>query len=162
MKAKDLMIPVLEYLKPDNTLKEAVNLLSFARKGEEKIGLKGLPVLDESGRLVGMLSMGDILKAVHPAYMDLMDLGDFTWEGMIEEMSKKIADKKVFTLMTRDITTVKEDSPLMDCVDHLLKKNVKKLPVIDTTGRVVGMLYERDIFFAIVKFMLEDNKGGVK
>jgi CBS domain-containing protein len=162
MKAKDLMIPVQEYLKPDNSLKEAVNLLSFARKGEEKIGLKGLPVLDESGRLVGMLSMGDILKAVHPAYMDLMDLGDFTWEGMLEEMSKKIAEKKVFTLMTRDITTVKEDSPLMDCVDHLLKKNIKKLPVIDTTGRVVGMLYERDIFFAIVKFMLEDNKGGVK
>jgi CBS domain-containing protein len=162
MKAKDLMIPIQEYLKPDNTLKEAVNLLRFARKGEEKIGLKGLPVLDESGRLVGMLSMGDILKAVHPAYMDLMDLGDFTWEGMIEEMAKKIAEKKVFTLMTKDITTVKEDSPLMDCVDHLLKKNIKKLPVVDKTGRVVGMLYERDIFFAIVKFMLEETKGGMK
>jgi CBS domain-containing protein len=162
MKAKDLMISIQEYLKPDNTLKEAVNLLRFARKGEEKIGLKGLPVLDESGRLVGMLSMGDILKAVHPAYMDLMDLGDFTWEGMIEEMAKKIAEKKVFTLMTRDITTVKEDSPLMDCVDHLLKKNIKKLPVVDKTGRVVGMLYERDIFFAIVKFMLEETKGGIK
>ena len=162
MKAKDLMIPVQDYLKPDNTLKDAVNLLRTARRGEERIGVKGLPVLDESGKLVGMLSMRDILKAVHPTYMDLMNVGGFTWDGMLEEMARKIADKKVFTLMTRDVMTVKEDAPLMDAVDHMIRKNVKRLPVVDKTGKVVGMLYERDIFFAIVKAMLEENTGGGK
>ena len=48
MKAKDLMIPIQDYLKPDNTLREAVNLLRVAKKGEEKVGVKGLPVLDDS------------------------------------------------------------------------------------------------------------------
>ena len=48
MKAKDLMVPLQEYLKPDNTLKEAANLLRIAQRGEEKIGVKALPVLDES------------------------------------------------------------------------------------------------------------------
>jgi CBS domain-containing protein len=162
MKAKDLMISIQEYLKPDDTLKDAINLLKVAKRGEEKVGVKGLPVLDDSGKLVGMLSMRDILKAVHPTYMDLMNVGGFTWEGMLEEMAKKIADKKVFTLMTRDVMTVKEDAPLMDAVDHMIRKNVKRLPVVDKSGRVIGMLYERDIFFAIVKAMLEENTGGVK
>ncbi|MFA4919382.1 MAG: CBS domain-containing protein, partial [Thermodesulfovibrionales bacterium] len=66
MKAKDLMIPLQEYLAPDNTLKEAANLLRIAQRGEEKIGVKALPVLDASGNLKGVLSIGDILKAVQP------------------------------------------------------------------------------------------------
>jgi CBS domain-containing protein len=162
MKAKDLMIPVQDFLKPDDTLRDAVNLLKVAQRGEERVGVKGLPVLDEAGKLVGMLSMRDILRSVHPAYMDLMNLGEFTWDGMLEETAKKIADKKVYTLMTKDVTTVKEDSSLMDAVDHLIKRNVKRLPVIDKTGKVIGMLYERDVFFAIVKAMLNENTGGGK
>jgi CBS domain-containing protein len=157
MKAKDLMMPLQGYLKPDNTLRDAVNLLKVAQ-----IGVKGLPVLDEAGKLVGMLSMSDILKSVHPAYMDLMNLGEFTWDGMLEETAKKIADKKVYTLMTKDVITVKEDSSLMDAVDHLIKRNVKRLPVLDNAGKLVGMLYERDVFFAIVKAMLNENSGGGK
>ncbi len=51
MKAKDLMIPIQDYLGPENTLKEAANLLRIAKKGEEKIGVKGLPVLDKEGKL---------------------------------------------------------------------------------------------------------------
>jgi CBS domain-containing protein len=92
--------------------------------------------------------------------MDLMNLGEFTWDGMLEETAKKVAGKKVYTLMTKNVTTVKEDAPLMDAVDHLIKRNVKRLPVLDKGGKVIGMLYERDLFFAIVKAMLNENIGG--
>ncbi len=157
MKAKDLMIPIQDYLRPDNTLKEAVNLLRIAKKGEEKVGLKGLPVLDKEGKLVGMLSMTDILKAVHPSYMALMNIGNFTWDGMVESLAKGVADKKVESVMSKEVITVREDDPLMECVDLVIKNNIRRLPVVDMTGKVVGMLYERDIFFAIVKAMLEDE-----
>ena len=157
MKAKDLMIPIQDYLKPDNTLKEAANLLRVAKKGEEKVGVKGLPVLDKAGKLVGMLSMTDILKAVHPSYMDLMNLSNFTWDGMVESLAKSVADKKVETVMSKDVFTVKEDDPLMECVDLMIKNNIRRLPVTDGTGKVIGMIYERDVFFAIVKAMLEDE-----
>jgi CBS domain-containing protein len=162
MKAKDLMIPLQDYLRPENTLKEAVNLLLTAKRGEEKVGVKGLPVLDENGKLIGMLSMGDILKAVFPSYMSMMDLGDFTWDGMVESMAKKVSGKKVEELMTEPVVTVDEDASLMECVDHMIKKNVKRLPVLDGSGRVVGMIYERDVFSAITKAMLDDNDGGAK
>ncbi len=111
MKAKDLMIPFRIILSPDNTLKEAANLLRIAKKGEEKIGVKALPVLDKEGKLIGMLSMTDILKAVHPSYMDLMNLGNFTWDGMVESLAKSAAEKKVETVMPKEVFTVKEDDP---------------------------------------------------
>jgi CBS domain-containing protein len=157
MKAKDLMIPIHDFLKPDNTLRDAVNLLRIARKGEEKVGVRGLPVLNKDGKLVGMLSMKDILKAVQPSYMSLMNISNFTWDGMVESLAKSVADKKVETVMSKEVFTVKEDDPLMECVNLMIKNNIRRLPVIDKAEKVAGMIYERDVFFEIVKAMLEDD-----
>jgi CBS domain-containing protein len=157
MKANKLMIPLTEYLRPDNSLKEAALVLRNARRGEEQIGVKALPVLDENRQLIGILSIGDILKAVYPAYMYLMDLGEFAWDGMVESVAKKAADKKVKDLMTTRVITVKEDSTLMECVDHMLKNNVKRVPVLNKENVVVGMLYEKDVFYAITRAMTEKS-----
>lgn len=162
MKAKDLMIPLQEYLRPDNTLKEASNLLRTAQRGEEKIGVKALPVLDDSGNLVGILSIGDILKAVYPSYMYLADLRAFTWDGMVETFIKKAADKKVEEFMTCKVITVKEDSTLMDCIDQMLKNNIKRVPVLNKENKLVGMLYERDVFYTITKMMLEEDNANLQ
>jgi CBS-domain-containing membrane protein len=95
MKAKDLMVPIHDYLKPDSNLKEAVNLLKAAIRGDHKVGVMGLPVLDKNGKLIGMLSMTDILKAVYPSYMSMMNLGGFTWDGMLESLAKQAGEKKL-------------------------------------------------------------------
>ncbi len=160
MKAKDLMHPLTDYLRPEQRLKEAVTLLKTLRRGEERICVRALPVLDERMRFVGMLSMGDILKAIWPSYMSLMNLGDFTWDGMVEQIAKKAQNILVRDLMTTEIITVNEDAPLMECVDHMIKYTVKKLPVISPAGTVTGMLYERDLFFAIVKAMIDNESAS--
>jgi CBS domain-containing protein len=157
MKVKDIMIPFLDYLKPDNTLREAVNLLRDAVRGETQTGVLGLPVLDDAGKLIGMLSMVDILRAVYPSYMSMMNLGDFTWDGMLESLAKKAGDRKVKELMSSTVVTVNEDDPLMECVDRILKKHVRRMPVLDKAGKVVGMVYLKDIFYAITKAMLEEK-----
>ena len=162
MKAKDLMIPLQEYLKPDTSLKDAANILRTAKRDEERFGVKGLPVIDEKGTMVGFLSMGDILKAVFPSYLSLMNLGDFTWDGMVEDLAKKVKDRKVSEMMTKKVITVNEDSSLMECVDHMIKNNVKRLPVMGKDGKVTGILYERDIFFTITKTMLNENNGSLR
>jgi len=157
MKAKDLMHPVNDYLRPDVTFKEAVALLKICRIGEENICVRALPVLDDQKKFVGLLSMGDILKAIWPKYMALMNLGDFAWDGMMEELARRSKDLRVKDLMTHEVVTVRPESPLMECVDHMLKFGVKKLPVIESDGVVAGMLYERDLFFAIIGTILNDN-----
>ena len=162
MKAKELMIPLQEYLKPGDTVKEAAHLLRIARRGEEKIGVKALPVLDNGGNLVGILSIGDILKAVYPSYMYLMDLGEFTWDGMVESFAKQAADKKVEDLMTSKIITVNDEATLMECIDHMLKNNIKRVPVINKEKKVIGMLYERDVFYEITNYILAESPGSGK
>lgn len=166
MKAKDLMAPIHDYLTPEDNLREAVNLLRTAVRAGESAGVMGVSVVDGSGSLVGMLSMTDILRAVYPAYMTMMNLGDFTWDGMLESLACQAGDKKVGDIMTRKVITVQEDDPLMECVDHLLKGHVRRMPVLDKGGKVVGMIYLRDIFFAITQSMLDEPcklqevKGG--
>ncbi|MDD5167660.1 MAG: CBS domain-containing protein [Syntrophales bacterium] len=162
MKARDLMIPIQDFLQPGNTLREAVYLLKAAKRDEERQGVKGLPVLDDSGTLVGMLSMRDILKAVYPAYLSLADLGNFTWDGMVEALARQVADEKVADHMSVDITTVCENDSLMECVDHIIKKGIRRLPVLNKEGKPVGMIYERDVFFAIVGVMLDEKAGDEK
>jgi CBS domain-containing protein len=153
MKAKDLMIPLQEYFTSEHTLKEASNLLKIARRGEENIGVKALPVLDSRGKLIGILSIGDILKAVYPKYLYLMDLGSFTWDGMVETIAKKMANRKVKDFMTPMVITAKEEAIIMECIDHMMKHNVKRVPVLNKHNKVIGMLYERDIFYFITDAM---------
>jgi CBS domain-containing protein len=63
--------------------------------------------------------------------------------------------------MSKDVITVKGDDPLIECVNLMLKNNIKRLPVLDNSQRVIGMLHETDVFFAIVKAMLdEDSKSS--
>lgn len=156
MKAKDLMIPLEEYLQPEDSIKDAINYLRTAKRSEDRIGVKGAPVLDKDHRVVGMLSMGDILRASHPTYLNFSNIGQFTWEGMLITAAKRITKKRVKDIMQTDVKTVREESSLMGCVDLLLKHRIKRLPVLNKEGKVLGMIYERDIFFAVVHGMFED------
>ena len=153
------MIPIQDFLRPDDTLKDAVNLLRVARRDVERLDVKGLPVLDARQKVIGILSMQDILKAVYPSYMSMMNLGNFTWDGMVESLAKRAGDEKVAAHMSREVMTVQEDDSLMECVDLMIKHHIKRLPVLDQNGKMVGMIYERDVFYAITSAMLDENRG---
>jgi CBS domain-containing protein len=159
MRAKDLMVPARDFVRPDDTLKTAVALLRTVREGEDCVGIKGLPVLDVTGKLVGIVAMGDFIKTAFPFYMGMMDLSEFSWDGMVETLAKKTGDKLVKDIMSKVVITVNEDSPLMEVVDHMIKHLVKRMPVLNKEGKVVGMLYERDVFFAVTRAMLEEGSG---
>lgn len=154
MHAKDLMVPLRESLAPGMTLREAVTALRTARRDGEHVGVKGLPVV-EGHLMVGFLSIGDILKAVFPAYLGLMSLGEFTWDGMVEHFAHKAAGRLVRDVMTREVVTVPAEAPLMECVERMLRHDVKRLPVVSGEGQVLGVLYERDLFNAIAGAMDE-------
>ncbi|HHN63856.1 MAG TPA: CBS domain-containing protein [Nitrospirae bacterium] len=155
MKVKEIMEPVIDYLSPEETLKDAVNKMRVARRGEKKVGVKGLIVLDEKGNLVGMVSIKDILKTIIPFYMSYTSLGEFTWDGMLEDMAKKVADKRVSEFMTKDVITIDEDAPLMECADMMVKHNLQRVPVVNKDGKVLGIVYVRDLYYALVKTLLD-------
>lgn len=149
MKARDLMVPVNAFLMPGDSLEEFSKNIRIIRSWEKTCGIRSLPVLDAGGKLVGILSMYDILKAVYPSYLYKTDLSLFTWDGMLESLATKIIGMKVGDLMTKAVITVKDDHPLMECVDHMLKNRISTLPVVDHDGKLLGLIFESDVFFAV-------------
>ncbi len=156
MRAREIMEPIKDVLRPDNTLKEAVNRMRVLQRGAG-MGVKGMMVLDDEGRLVGMLSIKDILKVIIPDYMTMSELGEFAWDGMLEEMCKKVEGRKVSEIMTTDVITVDEDAPLMEVADLIVKHNLQRVPVTGKDGKPVGIIYVRDLYYAIVKALLEES-----
>lgn len=157
MIARDLMVPLQEHLTAETNLCEAAAILRNTRRGEETVGVKGLPVIGPGGRMIGFLSIGDILKAVFPPYMTLANVGDFTWDTMVEEAVQRIGGRLVRDVMTTKVVSISEEAPLMACIHRMLRSDVKRLPVTASDGRVVGILYERDIFIAITDVMLGES-----
>ncbi len=155
MKARDIMEPLADFLSPDDTLKEAVYKMRVCRRDDHRAGVKGMVVLESSQRLVGILSLKDILRCIIPFYMELMELGEFSWDGMLEEKTGKIGNRKVAEIMTRKVYTVPIDAPLMECADFIVKHNLQRLPVVDREASVVGMLYIRDLYHALTEVLFK-------
>ncbi len=149
MKARDLMVPVNAFLMPEDGIEEFSKNIRIVRSWEKTCGVRSLPVLDAAGKLVGILSMYDILKAVYPSYLYETDLSLFTWDGMLESLATKIKGKKVVNFMSKAVITVKDDHPLMECVDHMLKHRISTLPVVAHDGKLLGMIFESEVFFAV-------------
>ena len=149
MKAKELMVPAKEHLAPGDGLNAFLENIRAARADARTCCVKTLPVLDDGGKPVGVLSLFDILKGIHPDYLFTADLHSFTWDGMLESLARKIAGKKVSDLMTSPVVTVKEDHPLMECVDQMVKHHISTIFVVSENGKLLGTLYEDDIFFVI-------------
>jgi len=154
MKVKDIMSPISQYLSPDETLQQAVVKMRTAKRLERRPGVKGLVVLDEEKNLVGILSIKDVLRASIPVYMDIK-LSIFSWDGMLEEMAKRVACKKVKEFMSTEVITVADDSSLMTCADLLIKKNMQRLPVVNQEKKVVGIVYIRDVFNIISQIFVD-------
>jgi|GEM_PF-3189498 len=70
MKAKDVMIPLREHLLPETTLRNAVRLPRSAYGGGTRIGVRELPVIDETGNMLRMLYEQDVYCAVAAAMLD--------------------------------------------------------------------------------------------
>jgi acetoin utilization protein AcuB len=134
--------PVLT-IHPDLSLQEALKLMR-----EEHI--RRFPVVDNHGRLVGIVSERDLL---HAAPSDVTSLS--IWE--INYLLSKITVKKV---MTRDVITIPEDTPLEEAARLMADHKIGGLPVV-RAGELVGIVTETDLFKIFLE-MLGGRETGVR
>lgn len=160
MKAKDIMESTKDVLTPDTTIREAVAKMRMAVRIEAKglSGVKAMVVEDRPGHLAGILSMSDILRAIIPWYLKEGRVAEFTWDGMLEAMVRKVADKKVGDLMNRNVITVDLEAPLMECAELMVKSNLQRIPVVDRDGTLRGIVYLRDLYHAFVRVFAGEDK----
>jgi CBS domain-containing protein len=118
---EQIMTPSVVSIHPDATIREAIDLLIERR-------ISGLPVVDENGRLAGILTEFALLGL---AYDDA------------------IADQTVAEHMTRDVLTVDVGDSVSKVADLCIVHRVRRLPVL-RGGRLAGLVSRRDVLEAIL------------
>lgn len=153
MKVKDFMIQDVISVNESDTIKILLNTLV-----ENKIG--GVPVVDSDGKLVGMISDGDVLRTIQPkdtVVYDYFSLMAYTYEkGNLAKVLDTIKDQPLLKMAKkRGIVTVKEDDDIETALKLLAKHHFKKIPVIDGQRKVVGVISRGDIIRTIQKNILQ-------
>ena len=135
------------------SLTEAVKIIK--RAGERGRRVFGLMVVDESNRLVGMISMYDILLFLRPKHIHIWgNMEDIDVEGVIAETCSKVALVQVGDLMSSDIITIGPEAHIMMVLDVMIKKHVRRLPVVEG-GEIIGIVYISDLFNHLLGRLVE-------
>jgi CBS domain-containing protein len=110
----------------------------------------GLPVVDTSGRLVGMVTDGDFVRRAEIGTERRRGrwLGRLLGRDQIATDFVRAHGRKVADIMTPDPVTVAEDTPLEQVVQVMETNNIKRLPVVDG-DRLVGIVCYADFVQAI-------------
>jgi CBS-domain-containing membrane protein len=108
--------------------------------------ISGVPVVDESGRLVGIVSEADLLRAENrdPPRRNFFREW-FVSPARLSEIERRSEDLRAEDVMTRDVVTVRAETSVTDAARMLLEAGVKRLPVTDDQGRVVGIVSRADL-----------------
>ena len=150
MRARDIMDTRFHTLRPDQSIAEAVKLFQTASMEEQK-KIFGLMVIDERDRLVGMLSMYDILLFIRPKHAALWgEIEDLPMEGVFDELLDRVKSIRVADIMTTDVVTIGPDTHMMVIADLMIKRHIRRLPVVDGQ-EVVGIVYVSDLFYQLLK-----------
>lgn len=148
MKVRDFMITKVITAKPTTTVKELLTLFIDNRIG-------GVPVVDERGNLLGMVSDGDVLRYLSPKPQNVIGLYSLVYvqeAEKIEDILEHKLDTPVKDIMTkRNVLTVTPDDELERTIRLLARHRYKKLPVVNGAGRVVGVISRGDLIYNISK-----------
>lgn len=117
---------------------------------ERHVGL--LPVVDESSKPVGVVRMGDLMTLELPDFVHLVQDLDFVHDfGAVETTrpDRHLLLQPVTTLM-KPIQAIEETSGLLRAYALMLHDNLYDLPVVDSSGKLVGIVSRVDIGAAVL------------
>jgi CBS domain-containing protein len=156
MFARDFMDTQFHTLRPQQNIAEAVSAFQKASESEGK-KIFGMMVTDDEDRLVGMLSMYDILIYIQPKHVAILgEMEDLDPDQAYSNRLKTIRSILVDDIMTTEVVTVSPDTHLMVIAEIMIKKHIRRLPVVrDQT--VVGIAYVSDVFYQLMTMFSEDN-----
>lgn len=150
MRARDIMDTRFHTLRPDQSIAEAVKTFHAASTAEQK-KIFGLMVTDERNRLVGMLSMYDILLFVKPKHAGLWgEMEDLPLADAFDELLERVKAIRVADIMTAEVVTIGPDAHVMVIADLMIKRHIRRLPVVEGQA-IIGIVYISDVFNHLLK-----------
>ncbi|MEL6445429.1 MAG: CBS domain-containing protein [Bacteroidota bacterium] len=127
MTIRDLMTRTVETASPDETVLDA-------RDRFRESGFHHLPIIDDRGRLVGLVSDRDVLRAAGPS------LGAHRYDS---DAGPGI-DRALREIMARDVVTADPLMSIEEAVDTMLTDDISSLPVVDNEA-LVGIVTTADL-----------------
>jgi CBS domain-containing protein len=145
MRAHQIMTQQVITVAADATIVEAVNTML-------RHHISGLPVIDATGKLIGIISEGDFIRRAEIGTQRKRDrwLTCLVGTGQIAADFVHQHGRKVGDIMTPDPLTVNEDTPLDQIVQIMESNSVKRLPVM-REGRLVGIVTRSDFLAALAE-----------
>lgn len=144
MKAHEFMRRDLTSVETDSTVREVIYLM-------EQSGLSSLPVVDDEGVLVGIISEKDLIRAALPRYLEMLHSASFLPNlNQLARRLKEMADEPVSKYMHRDVVLVRPDDEDLQIADTLLRHELKQVPVVDDEGHLVGVIRRIDLLYHLV------------
>jgi CBS domain-containing protein len=114
-------------------------VLPEARRLLRQRRIRRLPVVDARGRLVGIVTEGDINRLSDSHVFDVRDYN----------LYHRVSDLPIAEIMTREVVTVTPDTPIIDVAQLLLEHRIGGVPVLDG-DQVIGVITESDLFRLII------------
>ncbi len=149
MTARDVMTTRVHTLKPEQTVADAVRIF---REASEEEGRKvfGMIVTDDADRLIGMLSMYDILLFIRPKHIHVWGtMDDIDISGLMSNACDKVRSILVGDIMSTDVISVTPDTHLMMLLDLMINKHVRRIPVLENDN-ILGIVYISDLFYNLL------------
>jgi CBS domain-containing protein len=143
MKVKDVMTTDVACVHPGASLKEAARLMVERR-------ISGLPVVDDSGGVLGVISEGDLLVKERGAPEGTP--GALAWlTGGRGNGWSKLEARVVGEAMSSPAATIGPERPVAAAATLMLEREVNRLPAVDRTGRLVGIVTRADLVRAFAR-----------
>lgn len=158
MKVRDIMEPINNWLTPEMSVLQAIQVMKRTKRGHG-LSVNGIAVLNNEMKLVGIVSTKDILRLLIPSYMYLEGLpeDEAGWESMRIDRTEKVNKLSVSDIMTEDVRVISLNESIMRCADIMLVEQIRRLPVVGIDGRVLGIVYLRDVYNAITNLLCDTS-----
>lgn len=151
MKARDVMTrPVLSI--------DAEAPIAFAVRVMLQRKISGLPVIDAAGNLVGVVTEGDFLrraeagtKHTQPRWLEFM-MGP----GALADQYVKAHGRKISEVMSTEVKTATEDTPLEDVVAMMERYHVKRIPIV-RGKKLIGIVTRANLLRALASMMPQET-----
>ncbi len=137
-------------------MSRSIVTVSFATELEEAWNLlrahkiKALPVVDNFGRLVGIVTVADFLRQLDDTTAAGLAV---RLQGLLRRTPGENSEKAevVGQIMTSNISSARADTPISELVHQLSENNLHHVPVLDEKNRVIGMITQSDLIVALYK-----------
>ncbi len=143
MNASDIMTKTVITGRPDTTVKKAAELMLQHR-------ISAIPVLDQNGGIVGIVSEGDLMRRVEGAkdqprswWLSIFSESETNAKSFVHERGQHLRD-----IMTQQVTIVTPQTPVGQIARLLEEKHIKRVPVVED-GKLVGIVSRANLLQAL-------------